>query len=70
MPVGDWLPSSYSLQGTVGLDITLVRVISCCSLYASGGEGEKERHLEFKEDEGRGKRSMCIPVCISQSSLR
>lgn len=36
----------------MGPDLTLVRVISCCSLCASG-EGAKERHLEFKRMKGR-----------------
>lgn len=54
----------------MGLDITLVRVTSYCSLYASAGEGEKERHLKFKGGGREGERSICIPVCISQSSLR
>lgn len=51
----------------MGLDITLVRIISCCSLYASAGEGEKEKtpgvQMRIK---GRGGEHMYSCVYFSE----
>lgn len=52
---GGWLPSSYSLQGPVGLGITLVRIISCCSQMLLQGRERRKGPWSSNENEGNGR---------------